>query len=468
MLAGLVLAGTLLAMPPPDGLTLTGWRVAALGVLMAIWWMTEALPLAVTALVPLVFLPLVGAGTLDQVASAYADPLIFLFLGGFLMAIALRRWRLDKRLALYILRFGGTSPTGLIASLMVATAFLSMLVSNTAAAILMLPIGQSILSGVQEYEAGRDAEGVVKFSAALMLGIAYAATIGGMGTIIGTPPNALFAGYMREAHGVEIGFAQWMLVGMPAVMILLPVCWLILTKLVFRFSLPHFGTRLEAMAPISRGEVMTAGVIALAALGWLTRPLLQAFVPDLPLSDAGIAMSAAVLLFVLPVDWSKFEFLLIWKDTGKLPWGVLILFGGGLALAQAIGTSGLALWIGGAVQDLSALPLTALVLFMAVMIVAVGELASNTAMAAIFLPIAGAAAIGFGADPILLAMPVALAASLGFMLPVATPPNAIIFGSRAVTMKQMLKAGALLDIVSIPITVAIAMTIGLWVFGIGG
>jgi sodium-dependent dicarboxylate transporter 2/3/5 len=470
LIAGPVVGLAMLALPAPHGLPPAAWSVAAVGLWMAIWWMCEALPLAATALLPVLLFPLLGIAPIGAVTAPYADPLIFLFLGGFLLALALQRWGLDRRIALVALGLAGGHPRMVIAGIMIATAFLSLWISNTATAMAMLPIGQSILATMQRRTDPLGAAELERFAPALMLGIAYAATIGGMGSLIGTPPNALLAGYLRETHGIEIGFAQWFLIGLPAVAILLPIAWLMLVRVAFPFdpgALAGHRTALrrerETLAPMTRGEKMVAAVFALAAVGWITRPLVQDLT-GLVYSDSTIAVAAGIALFVLPVDLRRGIFLLAWRDTARLPWGVLILFGGGLALAQTIDGSGLASAIGGAATGLAGLPLVVLLAAIGVVIVYLGELASNTAMAAVFLPVAGAAALGMGLDPRELAVAVALMASLGFMLPVATPPNAIVFGSGAVTSGQMLKAGAPLDLIGIAVVTLLALAIGPWLF----
>ncbi len=471
MILGPVLFLILVNVAPSDNLGPEGIAVAAVAVWMAIWWMTEAVPLAVTALLPLVLFPLVGVNTIGNTSKSYAHPLIFLFLGGFILARAMEEWSLHKRLAFFVLRIGGSRPTAIIGSLMLATAFLSLWISNTATTMVMLPIAQALVVTMQMNGSVMDEKQKVDFGAALMLGVAFAATIGGIGSLIGTPPNALFAGYMRETHGVEIGFAQWMLLGVPIVIVLLPLTWLMLTRLVFRIAGSGDNGRhrdifehLEIPGPMGRGEKMVAALMLTVAALWILRPLIQHLLPGLGLSDAGIAITAAVLLFVIPLDFKGGERLLGWQAAVKIRWDVLILFGGGLALAGAIADSGLAAWIGSTASILKGLPVVGLILIVAVIIVYLGELASNTAMAAIFLPIAGATAIGLGEDPMLLALPVVLAASLGFMLPVATPPNAIVFGSGAVTAAQMLRAGALLDVIGIIVVMAIGLTLGPVIF----
>ena len=470
LLVGPLAAAAILASPAPDGLSQEGWRTAAVGIWMATWWMTEAIPLAVTAMLPVILFPTFGVRSIEATTPSYAHPLVFLFLGGFLLARAMNVWALDKRLALTVLRFVGLNPPSVIAGLMAVTAFLSMWVSNTATAMVMLPIGLSIVTTFADHKE-QHAEGVAP---ALLLGIAYAATIGGMGTIVGTPPNALFAAFMAESYGIENSFLRWMLIGVPLVLVLLPLTWFVLTHVAFRVtglpSLQLAGVTEEeffALEPISPAQRLVASVMLLVAACWIFRPLLMAALPWLRLSDSGIAITGALLLFLIPADLKRGRFLLSWKEAAGIRWDVLILFGGGLALAAAIGESDLADWIGAQLVGLQALPMFLLLLAVGVLIVFLGELASNTAMAAVFLPVAGATAIGMGEPALLLTLPVALFATLGFMLPVATPPNAVIFGSGAVDMRHMLRAGAILDVVGILVVALAIMTLGQWVFGSG-
>lgn len=434
---------------------------------MAIWWMTEALPLAVTALLPLVLFPLLGVRDIEATAPAYAHPLVFLFLGGFLLARAMRVWNLDRRLALRVLSYSGSSSRVVIGAIMAVTAFLSMWVSNTATTMMMLPIGLSILTALGATED----DGKNGMAPALLLGIAYAATIGGMGTIIGTPPNALFAAFMAESYGIEVSFLRWMMIGLPLVLILLPITWFILTSVAFRIgaeassaTASTMRAELAKLDPLSRAERMLTAVMVLVAACWILRPLLTEAMPWLRLSDAGIAMTGAVLLFLLPVNLGRGRFLLTWKEAADIRWDVLILFGGGLALAGAMGASDLAGWIGDQLSGLDALPIFLLLLTIGVLMVLVGELASNTAMAAVFLPVAGATALGMGEPAVLLTLPVALFATLGFMLPVATPPNAVIFGSGAIEIRHMLRAGAILDVIGIVIVALAILVLGGLVF----
>lgn len=452
---GIAVAVAGIILPPQAGLGAGAQAAAGIGILMAVLWVTESVPLAVTALVPLVLFPAAGIASVGDLSSSYANPVIFLFLGGFLIAKAIEKWRLHIRLAFAILARTKGDAKRVVLSLMVATAFLSLWISNTASAMVAAPIAASI-AALRSRDDG--------FAPALMLGVAYAATIGGMGSLIGTPPNALFAAYMQETHGIVIGFAEWMLVGLPVVIVLLPVTWLVLTRFSFSIAPGAIAVDFPRPAPMSAGERRVAIVAALTALGWMLRPLLSDLVPQLGLSDAGIAMTGALALFVIPAGSGHAGRLLDWDTASTLRWDVLILFGGGLSLASAIDSTGLAAWIGDRAQDLQGLPTVWILFAMALIIVYLGELASNTAMAAIFLPVAGAAAVGMGADPLTFALPVAMAASIGFMLPVATPPNAIVFANPAVTRADMLRAGAPLDLIGIVIAMAAGMLLGPVVF----
>ncbi len=451
-LAGLVLIGLPLVLPAPDGVPDTAWIAAGLALAMALWWLTEALPLAATALLPLAAAPLVGLADFKTVAGAYSHPLIFLFLGGFLLARAIESSGLHRRLAGALLGLAGESPGRSLAAIMVATAFLSLWISNTASAMVVTPIAAAVATTQAQ---------APRFGTALMLGVAFSATIGGMGSLIGTPPNALFAAHVSAQYGVDVGFAQWAAVGIPVSLLLLGVAWLVLARLTPGLGGATLTAGFEQdLSPMRPAERRVAWVGGLTALAWIARPWLDAV---LPLSDSGIAMIAAMALFLLP-DGQDGR-LLDWGQAKGLRWDVLILFGGGLALAALLESSGLAAWIGARVDLLHGLPQILLVTLIATLIVYVGELASNTAMAAIFLPIAGAAAVSMDLDPVVFLLPVALAASIGFMLPVATPPNAIVFATPAVDRSAMLRAGAPLDIVGIVIAIAISSVLAPLVFG---
>jgi len=436
--------------------------VGALTLLMATWWVTEAIPIPVTALLPVGLLPLLGAVDINSAAAPYANPLIFLFLGGFIIALALQRWNLHRRIALLILAGAGRRLEHLIAGFMGATAGLSMWVSNTATAALMLPIGISVLL-LMEDQGVTEAEGR-NFALALLLGIAFAANIGGMATLIGTPPNALLAGFLAEHHGLRIGFAQWMVVGLPVALILLLACWWVLCRWVF--PLPRrdlqgiralIRQQREALGPITGPERRVTVVFVAVALAWLTRPLLDAMIPGITLTDPGIAILGALALFLLPAGGGRGENLLHWDATRQLPWGVLVLVGGGLSLGAAIGSSGLSDAVATALGGLSALPVWAMVVIVALTAMLLSHVTSNTATAATLLPLAAALAASLGEHPLLLTVPVALAASCAFMLPVATPPNAIVFGSGRIAVPDMVRAGWRLSLISLLVLSAVVL-----------
>lgn len=474
--AGLVLGPlvflVMLLAPAPDGLPPVGWRAAAVGALMAVWWVTEAVPIAATSLLPLPLFPLLGVVGVDAAAAPYANPLIFLFMGGFLLALAMQRWSLHRRVALAVVRAMGTGPARLVGGFMAATALISMWVSNTATAVMMLPIGISVTELVLPEE-GAAREEERGFAAALMLGIAYAASIGGFATLIGTPPNALLAGFVREAYGYEVGFGEWMLVGVPLMLLVLPLTWLLLVRGVFRIRAREIpGGReliereLAALGPMSRPEWTVLAVFGGAAVLWIVHPFLRPWLPAGTLTDAGIGIGAALLLFLLPSGRGHGEAVLDAGAFARLPWEVLLLFGGGLSLADALTETGVAKWIGAALGGAGALPLPLLVLLVCAVIVLLSEVASNTAAAAALLPVVGSLALGIGENPLLLAVPAALAASCGFMLPVATPPNAIAYGTGHVSVTQMARAGAWLDVLCVAAILVVAYTTMLWAFEI--
>jgi len=461
----------LLLVPAPSGLSDAGWRSLAVMVLMALLWISEAIPLSATALLPLVLLPLLGVAGVDVAARPYAHPLIFLFLGGFLLARAMQRWNLHRRIAFTIVRFMGTSASGIIAGFMGATALLSMWVSNTATTMMMLPIAISVV-GLAAPSAGESDDGrseqVQVLGRALLLGVAYAASIGGMGTLIGTPPNALMAAYLDETHGIEIGFAQWMLVGVPLVLVALPITWWLLTRVIFGSRLPSLGDaravvdrELGRLGRISFAEKAVAGVFSIVVILWIIRPAISAWIPGL--SDTVIAVGGALILFAVPVNLRAGEFVLSWREAESLPWGVLVLFGGGLSLADAVQSSGLAAWIGAGTAGLAGLPLIVVMFLIALLILMLTEFTSNTATAATFLPIVGSMAGGMGLNPGLLVMPAALAASGAFMMPVATPPNAIVFASGYLTLPQMARAGVWINALFSILVPLLVLTLGKWI-----
>ena len=450
----------------PAGLSETGWTTAAIGVLMAVWWATEAVPIAVTALLPLVVFPLLGIASIQETAAPYSNKVIYLFLGGFIVAFAMQRWDLHRRIALSVLQVVGGNGRSLIGGFMLASALISMWVMNTSTTMMLLPIAISIITVIHKSVGSLDDKARADFQYALLLGVAYGATIGGMATLVGTAPNAMLAAFMRDNHGIEIDFASWMMVGLPLSIVMLPLAWLALTRFVFQVDFQTSGegrAELKKMKDdlgnIKGPEIRVAIVFTIMALAWITRPLL-AQVPGLAaLDDSGIAMAGAIALFLIPSGDKSDPFLIRWRYAEKLPWSVLILFGGGLTLAGAVNRTGLAEWLGGNLQAVGMLPLTIIVIAVTTLIVFLTELTSNIATTATFLPVIAAIAYKSGIDPIVLTVPVTFAASCAFMLPVATPPNAIVFGSGLLTIPKMVRAGMALNIIGIIVVSFAALTL---------
>lgn len=452
------------------GLSNIGRAVVAVVVLMAILWVTAALPVAVTALLPLVLFPLCTGGVIGVKAAAapYAHEMVFLFMGGFMISMAMRQWGLHRRLALHAMLLIGTEPRRLVGGLMVSCAFISMWVSNTATAIMMLPIAMSIIELVSS-ELSRTGSANMRrtgepfnFAICLMLGIAYSASIGGIGTLVGTPPNALMAAFLKDNYNIEMSFAKWSVMVLPLVIVFVPLVWLLLTRIIFPIrinSIPGgralIRKELEDQGHMSRGELMVSIVFAVTAAAWMTRPLLTRLTlpsgmrPLAGLTDPGIAIGATIVLFCLPVDLKRGIFALNWRQASKIPWGILILFGGGLSLAAALKTSGVTEFIGRSASNLQNLPAWVMVLLACSIPAMASELTSNTASTAILLPIFAAVAEGCGINPLLMVIPATIAASFAFMMPVATPPNALIFASGEITILRMCKAGVWMNIVGV-------------------
>ncbi len=469
LLGGPIAAFLILMSSAPEGMPLEAWRLVAMATWMVIWWLSEAIPIPATALLPLILMPLLNIDKIKPVAANYAHPLIYLFLGGFLLAAAMQHVGLHRRIALQIVSRIGTSPSRIILGFMLATAFLSMWISNTATTIMMFAVGLSVIDFISHQT--RDDKVVRNFGVALMLSIAYSASIGGVGTLIGTPPNALLASFLQNTYDIEISFFNWMMLGIPVVAVMLPTTWLILTRLLFpshQIAIEDPGSvvkrELVALGPMSRGEKLVATVFLCAALGWIFRKLLVDLT-GLPINDTIIALLAAMVLFAVPISRSRGEFALDWEAARNVPWGVLLLFGGGLALAGGFKGTGLAEWIGNAVADVEISTL-ALVLLVTVAIVYLTEITSNTASTATFLPILAAVAVGLELDPIVLCVPVALGASMAFMMPVATPPNAIVFSYDRMELRDMVRAGFLLNLLAIAVAFSLFTLLADLVFGL--
>jgi len=458
-------------LPPPETMPLSAWHTAIAAILMAIWWCTEAVHVSVTAIVPLAIFPLLGIGDIKTVAAPYANPIIYLFMGGFVIALAVEKWDLHKRIALTILTSVGKSGPAIVGGFMLASAMISMWVMNTSTTLMLLPIGVSVVKIVSESADELNDTQKHNFQLAVLLGIAYSATIGGMATIVGTAPNAFFVGFMKENGFTEIGFGQFMLVGFPLTLVMLPLAWFAITHIVFpiKFSTSdatrnHLYKLRADLGLMSIAEKRVSVVFASAAFLWMTRPLLNMLSIFSGLSDAGIAMIAATILFLIPSANKNDPYLMKWETMSKLPWGLLILFGGGLSLASSVAQTGLADWIGESLVVLGGAGTIVLVIVITTLIAFLTELTSNTATTGTFLPVVAALAIGINVDPLIFALPATLAASCAFMLPVATPPNAIVYGSGYIRIPEMVKAGFVLNIIGIVVLSILALIVAPIVF----
>jgi sodium-dependent dicarboxylate transporter 2/3/5 len=491
----------MLVVPTPRAMSPEAQKMAAVALLMSVWWITEAIPIPATSLLPLVLFPLLGivigkpttAPGLErlkqaaaEVARPYAHHLIFLFLGGFMIALAMQRWNLHRRIAVNIVRRLSYSPSVLILGFMIATAFISMWISNSATTMMMLPIALAVVAHIceQEKKNGNETETgdwKGRFAVCMMLGIAYSASIGGVGTLIGTPPNVLLARHLEEELGREIDFLEWMKVGLPFVILFLPIAWLVLTRLLFpmrHMRLPRgkelIEEELRTLGKMSRAEIMIAIVFVMTALGWVflepkeiagkTIPGIQTLFPGV--EDSTIAMIGALVLFILPVNLKKGEFVLNWHWASRLPWGVILLFGGGFALAGGFTATGLDRWISQQVEVFKGAHMLVIIAATTTLVIFLTELTSNTATTSMALPVFTGIALGLGQDPLLLLVPLTIAASCAFMLPVGTPPNAIVFGSGLVSIPQMARAGLVLNIIGIVVITAITYLLVIPLFNI--
>lgn len=495
-----------LAMGQAEGLSSDARWVATIGTLMAVWWMSEAIPLSATALLPIVLIPMLTERTVAQATAPYASSIVFLFLGGFLIAIAMEKWNLHRRIALLTLARVGVAPHRIVLGMMLATGFLSMWVSNTATTLMMLPIGLSVLALVAERSGesmatpapGHDPAGhehdhhrpghvdfivdenVKRFGLCLLLAIAWSASMGGLGTLLGSPPNAIVAGYAADELGRNIGFLEWMMLGVPLGFTFILVGWVLMTRVLYPFKVAEIpggkemiDGEIHKLGGLSQGEKMVLLVFGSAAFLWVV-PGLLATVPWVgerlgplgQLNDTAIAVAAGIAMFVLPAR-GRDEMVLTWQDAEDgLPWGVLLLFGGGLSLAGAVAGTGLDSWFGEQITGLHVLPILLLVAAVASIVLFLTEVTSNTATAATFIPVLGGVAVGIGADPMTLLIPAAFAATCAFMLPVGTPPNAIVFGTGAVTIGQMARGGVVLNIIGVVLITFFCYLLGGFALGL--
>lgn len=445
--------------------------VLALGAWMVTWWATEAMPIPVSALLPMVVFPLMGVSTVREASAPYGDPVIFLFMGGFILGLGLERHNLHQRIALNLIRVTGTSGNGIILGFMLSTALLSMWISNTATAIMMLPIAASVTSLLAK-EMGRENDPrFKKFATGLMLAIAYAASIGGMATIIGTPPNVVMVGYMKRFYDLDVSFTRWMIVGIPLMVMALASCYFIITRILFRNHLPSIEgskvlihQKLERLGKFSKEEKLVLTVFSITCFFWIFRQNFNSLLGKNLLDDTTIAMAGGMLMFLLPVNLKTQKFLLDWSDMKELPWGILLLFGGGLCLADGMEKSGLVQIVGDYFSRQQGISTGLLIFALTAISMGLTELMSNVALVTIFVPVVFGIADGFHLNPIWLAMPVTFAASCAFMMPISTPPNAVLFASGYIKMKEMIKTGLLLNLFCLVIITLLSLTLIQWVF----
>lgn len=434
--------------------------VIAVALWMIIWWITEAVSISVTALLPLLLFPLLEIMPMEDVGSNYGSPIVFLFFGGFVMALALEKVNLHKRIALSIIKITGTTPNKVVLGFMIATAVLSMWISNTASTVVMLPIAMSVIQLLIN-----DADGFTKrdrnFALSVMLGIAFSANAGGIATVIGTPPNSVLIGLLENEYNIEISFLKWMTIGLPFSLVMIAICYFVLVKLMFPNGELKFNaskeiivTELKKLGPTSQKEKMVLIIFGVTVFLWIFRTVINAFIPYFQLSDTMISMFAAIALFVIPFNLKKGDFILEWKDTQKLAWGILILFGGGLALAKGMSVTGIVDLVAGAIaqSDISILFTATLLIFLMLFMT---ELMSNVALVAVLAPVVAGIAIGLGLPIVHLLIPITIASSCAFMLPMATPPNAIVFASGYIKVSEMARAGVILNIIAVLLLVGV-------------
>ncbi len=456
----------ILLLPTLPPLTPEGQGVIAVAIWMLTWWISEAAQLPVTALLPIILLPLLGISkNIEEATSSYANPVIFLFMGGFMIALALEKWNLHRRIALSIVQRIGTNADGILLGFMLATAFLSMWISNTATAVMMLPIASSMIKILKDSLPEEDPK-MANFSLVMMLGIAYSANIGGVATIVGTPPNSVLASIFLGQYGYEISFANWFVIGLPFSTLLLLLTYVILVKIIYPNHLGRFEAseaiiqeELDKLGKPSLGERLTLLVFVLTASLWIFRGGINWLVPGLGLNDPMIAMLGTVVLFILPVSWKQGKFILSWEDTKNLPWGILLLFGGGLSLAAAMEKTGLIQLIAGSVSEQRGLDIFWITFLLSFTVLMLTEVMSNVALVTVMIPVVAGIAISLGENPLLFTIPVTMASSCAFMLPMATPPNAIVFASGNIEVSQMIKAGIYLNIISVVVIMLVCWTI---------
>lgn len=473
-LAGPTVFFLLINLISSDFISPSAGKVLALATWIIIWWMTEAVPISISALLPLVLFPFLGVMKMSEAAAPYANPIVFLFMGGFMIALGLEKHRLHERIALNLIKITGTSGNGIILGFMISTAFISMWISNTATAMMMLPIALSVINLLKS-DASVPNEALPKgernFAIGLLLTIGYASSIGGIGTIIGTPPNVVFAGLLEQFYHQKLDFGKWMLVGVPLMTLLLMAMYFIITSILFKSGIANvkgsdelIKSKLKELGVLRKEEKLVMAIFATTCLLWIFQQPINILLKKEMLNDTNVAMLGGVLMFIMPVDWKQMNFLLKWSDTEKMAWGILILFGGGLCLAQGLSNAGIIQAVGAKIAANS--PSINWLLFgLITAAVFITELMSNVALVQIFLPVVFGIATNIGIDPILMGMPVTLGASMAFMFPVATPPNAIVFSSGHMQVRHMMKAGVWLNVISVLLIYLASVTLVDWIYG---
>jgi solute carrier family 13 (sodium-dependent dicarboxylate transporter), member 2/3/5 len=454
---GPVLALSMLWLGPPEGLSAPGWQTLALLAWMVVWWVSEPVPIAATSLLPIVFLPLAGIASAADATGAYADPIIFLFVGGFIIAIAIEHWGLHQRIALSMIAAVGTRPIALIGSFALASCLLSMWISNTATTLMLIPTALGVAHAVALSDGARNGitAARTRLGAALVLMVAYGASIGGIGTPVGSPTNLIAMGYL-EKQGLALSFAQWMTIAVPLMLVMLAATWLLLAWPLRRErasaeAVLVLDERRRALGPMTRPEKRVLAVFALVALAWMFAPLLKKIDGLGGLNDTAIAIAGALLLFALPSGDARMPSrrLLDWKTAERIPWGVALLFGGGLSVAAAMETHGVSAWLGSSMSGMSDLHPLAVLLILATLTVIASEFMSNVATLAAFLPVIGGISLATGLPPLLLTFTASMAASLAFMMPAGTAPNAIAYGTGTVRIQDMIRIGLRLNLIGI-------------------
>lgn len=443
-------------LPAPELLNPVAWKVISVAAWMITWWITETVPLPVTALIPLLLFPLIGIFEIKEAAASYAHPVIFLFMGGFMIALGLEKRNLHLRIALNLIKLTGTHPDGIILGFMLSTAFISMWISNTATTVMMLPIAMSVISLLRAEEAPEGTKSFRRFALSLLLGIAYAANIGGAMTIIGTPPNVVSIAYVRDLLETDLTFTRWLVIGFPVGVFLIGVTYFLMTKIIYPSGIKNFEAseqlihgKIKALGAISKEEITVTIVFATTAICWIIRQPINNLIGSNVLNDTVIAMAGGVLMFIIPVDVRKGEYLLDWESTKKLPWGILILFGGGICLASGLEHSGLVQLIGELIASQRDINVWVLVLILTSIMLFMTEIMSNVALCVIFIPVIIGITQGFGYNPLLAVIPATLSASYAFMMPVSTPPNAIVFSSGQIKIREMMVIGVFLNVLAI-------------------